>query len=87
MELGSRGPEGRSPLWFDLEPTNLLGDYKGRLVIGWPGIERSWWRRSERNVFPVDAIAEESLLFRRTPQWSSLVIPWAELKVLPSSWR
>lgn len=87
IDLGSRGPEGRSPLWFDLGASPALGSYKGRLVIGWPGIERSWWRRSERNVFPVEAIAEESQLVRQIQDWWTLVLPWAQLGLLPASWR
>lgn len=87
-ELGSRGPkQGRRTLWFDLDLSGLLSEYKGRLVVGWPGIERSWWRRAERNVFPVESIAQESLLVTRLPEWSSLVVPWRELKVLPGSWK
>ena len=87
-ELGSRGPQDdRLALWFDLVLSDFLSEYKGRLVIGWPGIERSWWRRAERNTFSVDAIAQESLLVGRMPEWSSLVLPWRELKVLPSNWR
>lgn len=87
-EIGSYGPQShRRPLWFDLQLSRLLSEYKGRLVVGWPGIERSWWRRAERNVFPVDAIAQESLLVTRLPEWSSLVVPWRELKLMPSSWK
>lgn len=87
VELGSRPPRpGRTPLWFELKCADLLSEYKGRLVVGWPGIERSWWRRAERNCFPVEAIAEESLLVYRMPDPSDLVLSWARLSVLPSSW-
>lgn len=79
--------EGRDPLWFDLLPTEHLESWKGRLVINWPPPERSWWRWADRNVFGVHAIHEESLLAPERPDPSTLSLTWAELKVLPTSWR
>jgi hypothetical protein len=48
-KFGMRGfnPEmdGRSSiLWFDLELTDFYAHWKGKLVVGWPPPERSWWR-------------------------------------------
>lgn len=86
--LGTRGPAaGRFPLWFDLRLTPELSELKGRLVVQWPGIERSWWRWASRNHFLVEAIHEESRLIRPLPAWSELVLSWNELKLLPVSWR
>lgn len=86
--LGTRGPaEGRDSRWFDLKPSSKLSELKGRLVVGWPGIERSWWRWSERNCIPILAIQEESILVRAMPEWDDMVLHWAELESLPSRWH
>lgn len=64
-----------------------MADLKGRLIVGWPGIERSWWRWASRNRFEVHAIHEESRLIRPLPPWNELVLTWPELPLLPASWR
>ncbi len=87
--LGMRGFEGDRPhvLWFDLAPTDFYADWKGRLVVQWPGLERSWWRWAARNEILIDAIPEQSLLDAAMPTWDELVLDWDELKVLPSKWQ
>lgn len=86
--LGTRGPkDGRDSLWFDLGQSDHLQSWKGRLVIEWTGIERSWWRWAGRNSLPVHAIHEESLLVPRLPDWHTLALGWQELQLLPSSWK
>ncbi|KAB8192530.1 GIY-YIG nuclease family protein [Lysobacter maris] len=86
--LGTRGPKDwRSPLWFDLQLQPELAELKGRLVVTWPGIERSWWRWASRNHFAVHCIHEESRLLRPMPAWNELVLGWTDLKLLPESWR
>jgi hypothetical protein len=86
--FGINGPaEGRSPLWFDLRLSAHLDRLKGRLIVDWPGIERSWWRWADRNHFAVHAICEESLLVRPMPDWHALTLSWQELQVLPASWK
>ena len=72
---------------FDLELLETLYTLKGRLVVGWPGIERSWWRWSARNVFPVEAIHAENMLTPRMDDWNRLVFSWQQLQVMPRSWR
>src|SRR5680860_1433457 len=37
-------------LWFDLTPTDFYKAWKGRMVVSWPGLERSWWRWADRNA-------------------------------------
>ena len=76
----------RSCLWFDLQPTPVCQDWKGKLVLDWPG-ERSWCRWADRNAFPIQAILEESILVPRMPTWEKLVLSWDKLKILPSSWK
>jgi GIY-YIG catalytic domain len=61
--------------------------WKGKLVIGWPPPERSWWRRAHRNVFPVHAILEDSAVAAAMPAWDQIDLGWDELRVLPSRWR
>lgn len=86
--LGTRGPaNGRDSLWFDLRLAESLAALKGRLVIEWSGIERSWWRWAGRNVLPVRAIHEESQLVPPMPDWQSLVLDWPALQALPARWR
>lgn len=87
-ELGTRGPvERKTTRWFDLRLSPLMSEWKGRLVVTWPGIERSWWRWSDRNSVPVLAIQEDSALVREMPEWSEIVLQWAELESLPARWR
>lgn len=87
-EYGTRGPEeGQQPVWFDLARTPLLAEFKGRLIVQWPGIERAWWRWAARNVMPVRAILPDSALVPAMPGWHSLVLSWTELQALPTAWR
>lgn len=90
-EFGMRGfeptPQQREILWFDLKLTEHMAEWKGKLLIGWPGKELSWWRRSERNVMPILSIAEESLLTSATPSWDEIDFSWEELRLLPSRWK
>lgn len=79
--------ERQTVLWFDMSLTSHFADWKGKLVVGWPPPERSWWRRAERNVMPVIAINEEGLLETAMPEWDALNLSWNELNLLPSKWR
>jgi hypothetical protein len=82
------GGARETTLWFDLAcRTDFYSDWRGRLVIGWPGLERSWWRWADRNVFPVNAIRETSAFEGVVPAWHDLVLTWPELKVLPLKLR
>jgi hypothetical protein len=76
-------------LFFDIRATNHMGDWKGRLVVDWPPPERSWYRWADRrrNIFPVRAIHEDSLLASAMPAWQELSLTWAELKALPRQWQ
>jgi hypothetical protein len=74
-------------LWFELVLTDFYTHWKGRLVVGWPPPERSWWRRAHRNEFPVLAILEDSALDSAMPEWDEPDLTWEELRVLPSRWK
>ena len=81
--------DGRSSiLQFDLSPTDLYSSWKGKLVISWPGLERSWWRWAHRTeTMSILAILEESAWEWPMPKWDEIDIPWDELRILPSHWN
>jgi len=82
------GSNRSTTLWFELIlSTDFYAAWRGRLVIRWPGLERSWWRWADRNTFLIDAIRESSALEAVVPPWDELVLTWPELKVLPSNWQ
>jgi hypothetical protein len=73
-------------LWFDLELTDTLQEWKGKLVVGWPPLERNWTRWADSNAFPIKAILEESSLDKGMPPWNELILTWEKLAYLPKSW-
>jgi hypothetical protein len=80
--------DGRTEvLWFDLTPREVYAHWKGKLTVGWPPPERSWWRRAHRNEFPVLAILEDSELDAAMPDWDRIDLRWQELSALPAHWR
>lgn len=76
-----------SVLWFDLTITDFYAHWKGKLIVGWPPPERSWWRRSHRNEIPVLAVLEHSALDAAMKSWNELEFTWEELRILPTRWR
>jgi hypothetical protein len=87
MEGFTEGDSRTSILWFDLELTDSYALWKGKLVIGWPPPERSWWRRAHRNEFPILSVLEDSALDAAMPEWDEICFSWEELGVLPSRWK
>ena len=75
------------PIWFDLRKTAVCGEWQGKLIVAWPPPERSWWRRAHKNEIPVAAILEESALTGAMPAWHELELDWADLNLLPASWK
>lgn len=80
-------PERPLILWFDLQLTEFYANWKGKLVLDWPGKERSWFRWADRGEFPVRAIHNESALMSPMPPWDEIILPYDELLVLPASWK
>lgn len=87
--LGMTGmtADRHSTLSFELTLRDFYSDWKGKLVVQWPGLERSWWRWADRNVLLVDSISEESLLYKKVQDWRELTFTWEELVALPKNWR
>lgn len=81
--------EGGRPTvrWFDLVLTPFYAHWKGKLVVGWPGLERSWWRWADRNEIPVASILEDSALDAVMPEWDEIELTWEELAILPTPWK
>jgi len=85
---GIKAIEGRdSILEFELPLAEWHREWRGRLIIRWPGLERSWYRWADRNEFAVEAIARESLFSRGMPPWDEIVLDWNELGLLPATWQ
>jgi len=76
----------KTVLWFDLAVTDFYASWKGKLIVGWPAPERVWWRRAQRNEFPVFAVLEDSALDAVMPKWNEIALNWEDLSVLPTRW-
>ena len=89
-ELKSYGMEGARRdafLWFDLVLCDFYSEWKGKLIVTWPGLERSWWRWADRNDIPVQSIVEENQLVENMPNWDQIDLSWSDLSLLPSNWK
>lgn len=90
-EFGMRGmsAERDTTLWFELTQIDFRLDWKGKLIVLWPGIERSWYRWADRkgNELQIHAIVEDSILDRQMPEWNRLTVSWKKLGILPTRWR
>lgn len=72
---------------FDLGLTEFYSEWAGKMIVGWPPPERSWWRRAHRNELPILAVLEESQLHAAMPEWDAIDLGWEELRVLPTRWK
>lgn len=91
---GFTGEKRSSILYFDSAPLDFYASWKGKLIVLWPGSERSWWRRAHFNEIPIHAIIEDSALDAAMPEWNAIDLTWPELRILPmrlksalSQWR
>ena len=86
---GMRGmtPDRKVTKWFDLELKPFYSEWSGKLTVRWPGLERSWKRWADRNVFLINSVSERSAFEPEMPSWDELIIPWSELQSLPKKWR
>ena len=77
----------KSVLWFDLILTEFCCAWKGKLILSWPGQERSWWRRAHRNEFLIESILQDSALVSGVPSWEDIDLDWSRILLLPSRWK
>lgn len=87
--MGNRGltSDREAIIRFDLTETSFYREWKGKLVVAWPGKELSWWRRAHNNRFDVLAIHEDSLFEAEMPRWTAITLTWGNLKVIPIRWK
>ena len=76
-----------SVLQFDLHLLPFYTEWRGKLIIEYSPPERSWFRWVDRGVFPVRAVAEESAFAVAPAEWHEIDLTYAELALLPPSWR
>lgn len=87
MQGFRQSEERTSILRFDLDLSPLLQPWKGKLVVGWPPPERSWWRRAHKNDMPVLSILDESILSPPMPAWQMIDASLDELDAYPLRWK
>lgn len=78
-----------SVLWFDLALADFYTHWKGKLIVRWPGLERSWhrWAHKPKNEMQVLAVHDESILDAAMPEWNEIDLTWKELGELPTRWK
>lgn len=74
-------------LWFDLELQATYAHWIGKLEVVWPPPAIKWWIHADKKEAPVHSISEESRFAEQMPDWRELVLTWAQLRVIPTSWR
>jgi len=85
---GFTGQQGRSScLWFNLKPTDIYAEWKGKLIVEFPPPARAFWRRAHKNNFTVVAILEDNALSEPIEDWKDVVFTWEELGALPRKWK
>lgn len=87
LGMSARNEEQGDCLAFDLEPQEILADYRGRLIVRWPLPYQNWWRKAQGATLVVDAIERDSVFETAIPDWRTLVLSHAELESLPRGWR
>jgi hypothetical protein len=84
---GHKSSDGREHvIEFAMRRSDWQRAWCERLIIEWPGLERSWCRWADRDTFPVYAIAEKSCLIEPVPAWDEIIVDWRDLKTLPDNW-
>lgn len=96
IELGKFGMHGFSEdsprtsiLWFDLNVVDFYTEWKGKLIVKWPPLDRNWhrWAHKPDNEMVIHAILEDSLFDAAMPNWEEINLTWDELQVLTKRWR
>lgn len=79
--------EHETAQWFDLVLLDFRASWKGKLVVEWPKPEILWCRPANDQAFEILAVHEESRLGAAVKPWREIDLSWAELAVLPASYR
>lgn len=87
MVSASTSIVGRPVAEFNLQQHEFLASWRRRLVIGWPGLERSWYRWADRNIFPVVAVTLEDDLCPAIPSWTEIRLTKPQLAIISENWR
>jgi len=74
-------------LRFDLKEMKAFQEWRGRLVVDWPGSELAWYRWADKNKMALRCIHEQCELSQHRPPWNEILLTWSELQVLPRSWK
>lgn len=80
-DFGSADRKDEIKPWFDLELTDLLADFSGRLLIA-PKLTRAYVRLAERLDAEVVELARESRFDPPLAEWRSILLTAAELRLL-----
>lgn len=91
-ELEKLGMSGRddsmgSCFAFDLESVAFHPEWIGRLTLAWPKPYQQWWRWGGRGEIPVASIDPDNRFSTQVPDWTEMIVSWAELQNLPASWK
>ena len=86
LGMGGRTPDMPECMAFELDSLDAFDDWIGRLTVRWPMPYQQWWRWAGRGNFAVLTIEAESRFVRGMPDWHEIILSWAELQSLPSSW-
>ena len=70
-------------IYFDLVPTGLPLEAKGRFICSCPPPDRSWYCWADRNVLKISGLTEVSRLASEMPPWDELVFSKNDLETLP----
>ena len=73
--------------YFDLVVTDFCADWRGKLVIGWPPPDISWFRLAHRNHMPILTIFEQSQLKIDLPKWDEIILSSADIDCMPLNWE
>jgi hypothetical protein len=86
---GMQGPDAAVGIVprFDLLLQDFYAHWRGKLVVGLPPPDISWWRRVHRSEITVEAVLEESALSPVMQDWKLIDLSWTELALLPQRWR
>ena len=75
-----------SLLWFDLELTDHMADYRGRLRIKAKKLTQTYARLAETFKGEIVAVEREDALVAHAPDWNEFIVTAKQVKSLPHSW-